>query len=308
MLLALLVHHVVPAAGQAPLTLTQEARFAKAPRGAALGTLLPGAEVRAGRSSGGQVEVAFEGWVPTSALGPFSRDGFDAVVKRNGTQLRQTPDGSVTARLSANVGFLKGEVRGSWTRVKRSAWIDQKALPAAPAPAPSGPDQVIFARKSPLAVSSGGSPAGSVDSGVTGRAVARSGGWTRVQLELWVPDSAVRGTDDRVLRGVSQAEVRANPSRYIGQVIEWRLQFVAIQKADELRPEMSLGQTYLLTRGPLPEPGFVYVVVPASAVVRFEGYPALKEFTVRGTIRSTTTKYLPTPVLELVEVVAAPAP
>lgn len=308
MLLALLAHHVVPAAGQAPLTLTQEARFAKAPRGAALGTLLPGIAVRPGRSSGAQVEVAFEGWVPTSALGPFSRDGFDAVVKRNGTQLRQTPDGNVTARLSANVGFSKGEVRGSWTRVKRSAWIDQKSLPVPAVVTPSGPDVVVFTRKSPLAVSSGGPAAGSVDSGVTARAVARSGGWTRVQLELWVADSAVQGTDDRVLRGVSQAEIRANPSRYIGQVVEWRLQFVAIQKADELRPEIPLGQAYLLTRGPLPEPGFVYVVVPASAVVRFEGLPALKEFTVRGTIRSTTTKYLPTPVLELVEVVEEPAP
>jgi hypothetical protein len=106
-----------------------------------------------------------------------------------------------------------------------------------------------------------------------------------------------------VLVGLSQAEVRANPARYVGQVVEWRLQFVAVQKADELRPEIPEGQSYLLTRGPLPEPGFVYVVVPSSRVSQFQAIPALKELLIRGTIRSATTKYLPTPVLDLVEVV-----
>jgi hypothetical protein len=98
--------------------------------------------------------------------------------------------------------------------------------------------------------------------------------------------------------------VRANPARYVGQLVEWRVQFIAVEKADELRPEIPEGQTYLLTRGPLPEPGFVYVVVSSSRVSQFQALPALKELVIRGTIRSATTKYLPTPVLDLVEVVA----
>jgi hypothetical protein len=87
-------------------------------------------------------------------------------------------------------------------------------------------------------------------------------------------------------------------------MVEWRVQFVAIQKADELRPEIPEGQPYLLTRGPLPEPGFVYVVVPSNKVSQFEAVPALKELTIRGTIRAASTKYLPTPVIDLVEVVS----
>jgi hypothetical protein len=39
-------------------------------------------------------------------------------------------------------------------------------------------------------------------------------------------------------------------------------------------------------------------------VAQFQAVPALRELTVRGTIRSATTKYLPTPVLDLVAVVA----
>jgi hypothetical protein len=158
-------------------------------------------------------------------------------------------------------------------------------------------------RKVALAAQPEGRAVGSVESGAGARVLARISGWTKVQLEMWVPDSSLRSTDTGVLLGVSRAEVRANPARYVGQLVEWRLQFVAVQKADELRPEIPEGQSYLLTRGPLPEPGFVYVVLPSSRVSEFRAVPALKELVIKGTIRSATTKYLPTPVLDLVEVV-----
>lgn len=294
-------------AGQSTVRLAQDARFTKAPGGAALGTLIAGTELVPGKTSGAATEVAIEGWLPTRVLGPLKRDGFDVGTRgRGGDQLRQSPDGTVLARVSANVGFSKVETRGDWTHVKRTAWVDRKALQvAAAAPvAPSGPDQAELVRRSDVAGSPGGARVGSIDSGAVARVLARSGGWSRVQLEAWVPDSALRPTDRSVLIGLSQAEVRANPAKYVGQVVEWRVQFVAIQKADELRPEIPEGVVYLLTRGPLPEPGFVYVIVPPGKLAPFQSLPALRELTIRGTIRSATTKYLPTPVLELVDVVA----
>ena len=52
-------------------------------------------------------------------------------------------------------------------------------------------------------------------------------------------------------------QLRADPARYLGQPVTWRLQFLSVQTADELRPELPPGMPYLLTRGPLPEAGFV---------------------------------------------------
>lgn len=293
-------------AAQAPVRLTQEARFYKAPRTTALGTLLPGLEVRPGKTSGGAVEVTFEGWLPTRSLGPFSRDGFDAVVSRRPSEtLHAAAEGSAVARLQTGVGFVKVESSGNWTRVRRTAWIDVRLLPPpATAPESYAADRAELVRQAPLAIVPQGSAIGSVDSGAGARVIARSGGWSRVQIEAWVPDSALRPAEAGVLVGVSQAEVRANPSRYVGRVVEWRLQFVAIQKADELRPEIPAGQSYLLMRGPLPEPGFVYVIVPQNQLARFEQLPALKELTLRGVIKAATTRYLPTPVLELVAVMS----
>jgi hypothetical protein len=101
---------------------------------------------------------------------------------------------------------------------------------------------------------------------------------------------------------VTAAEVRAAPGRYVGKVVDWRVQFLAVQKADELRPEIPAGRTYLLTRGPLPESGFVYVIVPNDQVERFRALTPLEELVVRGTIRAASTRYLPNPVLELIAV------
>jgi hypothetical protein len=291
-----------PAAGQSTVQLQQEARFTKAPGAQTLGTLLPGAMVVPGRPQGTAVEVAFEGWIPTASLVARRRDSFDvATRKRPSENLRDQPDGTPVARVVPNVGFTRIETRGTWSHVRRTAWVDQKAIPAEAAL--TGADRAEVIRKVALAAQPEGRAVGSVDSGAGARVLARISGWTKVQLEMWVPDSSLRSTDTGVLLGVSRAEVRANPARYVGQLVEWRLQFVAVQKADELRPEIPEGQSYLLTRGPLPEPGFVYVVLPSSRVSEFRAVPALKELVIKGTIRSATTKYLPTPVLDLVEVV-----
>ena len=104
--------------------------------------------------------------------------------------------------------------------------------------------------------------------------------------------------------GVTAAEVRAEPDRFVGQTVEWRLQLIAVKQADELRTEMPPGQPYLLTRGPLPEPGFVYVTFPRPAAAEFQALPPLQELVLRVAIRAARTKFLTTPVAELVSVVS----
>jgi len=73
-----------------------------------------------------------------------------------------------------------------------------------------------------------------------------------------------------------------------------------VQTADELRTEMALGQSYLLTRGPLPEPGFVYVTVTDAQAAEFKTLPALQEMTLRVNIKAARSKYLTTPIVEFV--------
>jgi hypothetical protein len=63
---------------------------------------------------------------------------------------------------------------------------------------------------------------------------------------------------------------------------------------------MPRGQKYLLTRGPLPEPGFVYVTVTDRQAAELQALPALQELTFRVNIKAAKTKFLTTPVVEYV--------
>jgi hypothetical protein len=163
---------------------------------------------------------------------------------------------------------------------------------------------VELAHAAPLFAQPGSGQLADLAQGASGRVVSQQGEWVRVQLEGWVREGDLKPGSGAALVGVTAAEVRADPARYVGQTVEWRTQFISIQQPDELRSELLGNQPFLLTRGPLPEPGFVYVIVGRDQLPQFKALPALQELTLRVTIRAARTKYLATPVVELVSVVS----
>jgi hypothetical protein len=164
--------------------------------------------------------------------------------------------------------------------------------------------RVEVARSAPLAVAPEGGRAGTLEAGTDARVVGRAGDWVRVRFEGWMREADLKPSTDGALVGVSAAEVRAEPQRFVGQTVEWRVQLIAIQNADELRSELPAGQPFLLTRGPLPEPGFVYVILSRDQASQFQNLPPLQELVLRVTIKAPRTKYLATPVVELASIVS----
>jgi hypothetical protein len=132
-----------------------------------------------------------------------------------------------------------------------------------------------------------------------GRVIARQGGWVRIRLEGWVRAADLADPRNADVPRVTAEDLRREPERYVGQVVDWRLQFLAVMVADELRPELPPGQPFLLTRGPLPEAGFVYVIISRDQAERFRQMAPLDEFEARAIIRAPRTRYLPNPVIEL---------
>ncbi len=212
------------------------------------------------------------------------------------------------ARLQNGALLRKLETKGSWTHVTRTGWVASKMLEgldqsAASADTGTGTGQrVEVVKTTPFLQAAEGQPLGMLAPGASGRVLARSGDWVKVQVTGWVRDSSIKDSPSGVLVGVSQAEVQADPARYVGQVVEWRIQFLALQKADELRPEIPVGAPYLLARGPLPESGFVYVIIPQAEVARFSSLPPLQELTIRAKVKAPSTRYLSNSVVELVSV------
>ncbi len=318
---------------QAPVRLAKETPFLKEPGGVRLATLSAGLRFTPARTSGEYVEVTLQGWIFSKSLKSEKRDGFDVSVNASaGENVRVAPDGAVLARAVDGALFLKRGGRAGWTEVRRAGWVPRSALVApvakAAPPKPVTPKPVVAKAASAPTPVPAASPApptapppaartatlragAAIQRSPDGATVATLAGptevtvvehdrdWARVRLEGWVRQSDV---DSAVaLRpAITAAMLRDNPERFVGQNVEWRLQFLAHQQADELRPEMPLGHPYLLARGPLPEAGFVYVMVSKEQAERLQGLKPLDELVATVTVRAGRTRYLATPVVELV--------
>lgn len=306
----------------------------KAPNGALLANIVATARVPVVQVDKGWTEIRLDGWVATSLLRRESREGFSLIVTAAEVRLRETPGGREIARLEKGMLLDRRGSQGTWTQVRRRVWVRSRAVQAAsrvasrdttPAERPqayqaapalpraaatasvvgqaSATDRIEMSRATQLRVEPEGQATGTVRKGAPGVIVGRSGEWVRVRVEGWVLEDDVKSTSGALL-GITTAEVRANPDRYVGQTVEWRLQVISSAVADELRPEMPPGQPYLLTRGPLPESGFVYLMMSREDAARLAALPALSELTVRATIRAARSRFLITPVLVLERVVA----
>jgi hypothetical protein len=315
-------------------------RLRKEPQGIPLVSLPAGTPVEARRSRGEWREVVIEGWIFTRSTARTTRDGFDLVVTvPSGENIRESPNGRVLARVRSGTLLTRKGTRGTWTRVSRAGWVPREAVrspakepaatavPGAPAdqtpspidePVESGAlpvqgaasaasdetavdsEPVRVSRETAIFAAPQGGSYGILQPGAPTRVLRRSGDWTRVQLEGWIREADLGGGVGASLGSVTAAEVRADPARYVGRPVDWRLELIAVQTADELRTEIPKGQLYLLTRGPLPEPGFVYVMVTPAQAEEFRALQALQELTLRVIIKAPRTRFLATPVVELV--------
>ena len=317
-----------PAEAQTRRTSGNATTFHKEPNGVILATLPNGTSVGVDSTRGQWSAITLDGWVPAASAATARREGFDLVVSpRNGQELRREPDGSVFARLRYGALLERAGARGNWLRVRRSGWVVSSALvapsdSAARAGADTagaadtarqgpiaradttpvtegGPTRVATLRAAPIHAAPQGARLGSLAEGASARVVTRAGDWVRVQVDGWMRADDLTESEEDVLVGISAAELRADPDRYVGQAVEWRVQYIALRTADELRPELPPGEPYLLVRGPLPEAGFVYVLIGRDAVERFREIQPLQTLTIRAVVRAPRTRHLPTPVVEL---------
>jgi hypothetical protein len=311
--------------------------FYQAAEGKRLAQLEAGALVQQGAVQGDWAAVTLDGWIFKTSVGPTSVSGFDlAVTKTPSENLRTAPAGSVVARLITGFALDRVDEQDRWVHVRRQGWMRRAALQAAAESAPSAPvstnppgggrparttpadtgstpppidaSRVQVTRGTTVFRAPDSAAAGDarVASGAPLRVLGRAGEWTRVQLDGWVRTADVQAAPAGVLVGVSAAELRAEPERYVGQVLRWTLEIIALRTADDLRPDIPDGSAYLLARGPVPERSFVYVVVPESKRAAVDALSPLA--TVQATVRVRTgrSRFVGNPVVDLVSLEVQP--
>src|SRR5213083_411122 len=282
------------------VTRTPEENLRSAPAGALVGKLPQGfllTKVNDGDTDR-WVHVTRTGWVQIGDVEPVATVVSSRTAADSDTAAARQPPGRSPGDEggSATPGHPKGLPDGRRPGVSRGDTSGGA----------SDPNRVESARRTVLYRAPEGAPSGTLAPSAPLRVLGRSGDWTRVEIDGWVRSGDLQAAPAGVLVGVSAAELRAEPQRCVGQVLRWTLQFIAVQKADELRPDIPNGGTYLLARGPLPERGFVYVVVPDAKRAQLDALTPLATVQVTARVRAGRTRFLGNPVLDLMSLETLP--
>jgi hypothetical protein len=295
-------------------TVPENFRRAASSSDVVLARVTEGTELLAGRADGDWIEVTLEGWVWSASLQRQIQDGHDLRVTASaGENLRIEPNGAIIARLSRGTLLDELDRQGNWVQVRRVGWMWSESLeqvsPARPETG-GGPvvvdtsvtlDRAVTAQQATMLTTPDGEERAVLEAQTPVRVLARSGDWVRVQTEGWIRETDLRQAAEGVLEGVTGAEVRASPSEFEGRLLQWTVQFLAIQEADELRAEIPAGQHYMLARGPLPEAGFVYIVIPQTKLADVERLDPLAQLVIIGRVRAARSRFLGNPVVDLMD-------
>ena len=307
--------------------------------GRRIAQLVRGAVLTAGPANAARndwMPVTLDGWIFATSVGSSGRADFDLIVTRSPHEnLRAKPAGPLIAELAQGFGLKRAAATSDsanrWLHVTRAGWVqrgavepvadvadtrtastsDSDTVSAVPASSASG--KLDSTRAQPVHMTTlyrapDGPEAGTVATDTPLRVLSRNGEWTRVQFEGWVKGGDLQVAPAGVMVGVTAAELRAEPQRYLGQQLRWQLEFIAIQKADDLRPDIPGGASYVLARGPLPGRGFVYVIVPDIKLPTFRALTPLAPLQVIVRVRNGRSRYLGNPVVDLVSLEGGTTP
>jgi hypothetical protein len=308
------------AAAQRPATVRRDGTpFLAAPGGLRLGGLAVGAALATAGDSGADTRVTLDGWIIHTSVRATTRDGYDLAVTRP-ENLRAAPNGSLVARLVTGALLDTVERRGAWVHVRRDGWAATTALTLASAPAAS-PESVgaalaadsadtgsdaglMMLRRQVQLYQAPNAPAtGMLEAGSAVRVLQRAGPWVRVEAGGWVRASDVMRAGGQAESAVTAADLRDHPEEWKGKTLRWTIQFLALQTADELRPDFTPGQRYILARGPAPEYAFVYLIVPPEKLAEVSRLQPLDSVTVLARVVKGRSTFLANPILELLDIV-----
>jgi hypothetical protein len=301
-----------------------EENFRRDPNGNELATVLRGAEFAVVSEVGNWVQVDMGGWIWGASVVQADRGGFDLRVQADGGEnLRFQPQGQVVARLLEGCLLERISTDGNWYQVRRRGWLWKPSLEMNASPAVQTADidaatatdpstsaeplePTVLTAPTPLIVHAtpDGDTLAVFQPGAQAQVLGRTGDWVRVRLDGWVYgpaalDSALNLADSGDL---SPAQLRADPSRYRGALVRWRVQVVSLQRAERARTDFEEGEPFLLARGAAGDAGFVYLAVPEALVQRAEGLEPLAYVTIVGRVRTGRSAQVGSPVIDLTDI------
>ena len=282
----------------------------------------PGTKVAVVSTREANVLVTIDGWVDGSRL-TGKLDTFPASVDAKAPlRVRASASGSSTilAELHARTGVRTIGKSGTWTRIKRSAWIPASALPkavasvasakppappappAAPAVSPASPvpaGAMSVSKPTKLLAAPAGSAVAELAAGTVVQTLAHDHGFAKVRIEGWVPERELSPADSSLGAQLTAADLRADPEGTRGKTVQWEVEILSLQTADPLRRELARDEPYLLAKGPGAENALLYLAVPPSLLNQAKALPPLTRVLITARVRAGKSEPVGTPILDL---------
>lgn len=168
----------------------------------------------------------------------------------------------------------------------------------------------------------GGDTLGRTREGAELRVTGRDGNWVRVQLDgwVWAPTTVLTDASGPVAGAASGGVAAASGAPAVvttiqdvsrlttefaqlrGRLVEVRLQFISLERAEQVRTDFYEGEPFLLMRSLDGERSFVYVAIPPEPLASLGVLTPLETVRVVGRLRSGAAAFTGSPILDLVEI------
>lgn len=163
----------------------------------------------------------------------------------------------------------------------------------------AGDGTYTVARPTVIRSAPGATPVGELRPGAGVEVIGHDRGWVRVRTEAWVSASDIVPADSAYSASLSAADLRADPDGTRGKVVQWRVQFIALQTADPLRHGLAADEPYLLATGPAHENALLYLVVPPSLLGTARALTPLDRIAITARVRDGRSDPVGVPILDL---------
>ncbi len=293
-------------AAQEAAVVHSSAEFRAMPEGPVLGEIFQGTPLAAHESEGDWTRVTLRGYVWTASLELLVEEELDLTVsEEDGENLREEPAGRVAARLLRGAQLEEMERIPGWIQVRRTGWVPTASLEEQDAPdTASGVPEGFTIYHGPE-----GDTLAWAGPDADLRVLERGEGWARVRIEGWVRLSELDGLGvaeeappgEGALTGLSPRDLSEDPARYRGELVELRLEFISLERAEAIRTDFYEGEPFLLARSLGEERSFVYLSMSTEELGWAEGLAPLDRIRVVGRVRVAAAALTGSPILKLVE-------
>jgi hypothetical protein len=116
---------------------------------------------------------------------------------------------------------------------------------------------------------------------------------------IWLPQGSEGGIEASIRTDVTLEDVAAAPDDFRGEVLQWDLQFISLERAEEIRTDFFVTEPFLLTRIGDSGEGFVYVAIAPERLGEAQGLSPLERIRVVGRVRTGSARLTGSPILEL---------